>query len=91
MEVVSVREARRRLSRFVERAAAGEEVVISRYGRPVARLVPFAPREKRRTFGRMRGKIMVADDFDAPLPDDLLAAFYGDMLVADNIDFEETG
>jgi prevent-host-death family protein len=78
MEVVSIREARRSLSRFVKRAAAGKEVVISRYGRPVARLVPFAPRAKRRTFGRMRGKIQIGDDFDAPLPEDVLAAFDDD-------------
>ena len=77
METVNIHEAKTHLSRLVERAASGEEIVIARSGRPVARLVPLAPTARRRTFGRMRGKIMVADDFDAPLPDEVLAGFHG--------------
>lgn len=83
METVNIHEAKTHLSRLVERAASGEEIVIARNGRPVARLVPFTPLGKRRTFGRMRGKIQVADDFDAPLPDDVLADFHGDVLTSD--------
>jgi len=75
---VSIQEAKTHFSRLVQEAAAGEEIVITKYGQPRARLVPLlhdpqTPRE----FGRMRGKIWIADDFDAPLPDDLLALFEG--------------
>ena len=75
---VSIREASTQLALLIERAASGEEVIIARGGRPVARLVPFVASGKRRTFGRMRGKIVIADDFDAPLPDGLLSGFHGD-------------
>lgn len=77
METVNIHEAKTHLSRLVERAASGEEIIIARSGRPVARLVPLASTARRRTFGRMRGKIMIADDFNAPLPDEVLAGFHG--------------
>ena len=79
METVNIHEAKTHLSRLVERVAAGEEIIIARSGRPVARLVPYAVPEPRRTFGRMRGKIRIADDFDEPLPDDMLAEFHTDI------------
>ena len=75
METVNIHEAKTHLSRLVERAEHGEEIIIARSGRPVARLVPLEGHEKPRVFGRMRGKIRVADDFDAPLPDELLDQF----------------
>jgi prevent-host-death family protein len=75
MDTVNIHEAKTHLSRLVERAAAGEEIIIARSGRPVARLVPLEGLEKPRVFGRMRGKIRIADDFDAPLPDDVLDRF----------------
>ena len=75
METVNIHEAKTHLSRLVERVEHGEEIVIARSGRPVARLVPLAGLEKPRVFGRMRGKIRIADDFDAPLPDDVLDRF----------------
>jgi len=56
------------------RVAAGEDVVITRSGRPVARLVPVE-RTGRRRLGIDRGRFVIPDDFDAPLPDDLLDAF----------------
>jgi len=73
---VNIHEAKTHLSRLVEEAASGQEIVIARNGRPVARLVAIdaAPRP-RRVFGQMKGKIWIADDFDDPLPDDLLDAF----------------
>ena len=77
METVNIHEAKTHLSRLVERAASGEEIIIARSGRPVARLVPLASTTRRRTFGRMRGTIMIADDFNAPLPDEVLAGFHG--------------
>lgn len=72
---VNIADAKARLPELVERAARGEEVVIARNGRPRARLVPIAPR--RRVAGRGAGKWKIAEDFNAPLPADLLAAFEG--------------
>ena len=66
----------RHLSRLLDRALAGEEVVVTRSGRPVAKLVPL-PREPRRP-GRLAGKLTIAPDFDAPLPESLAAAFRGE-------------
>ncbi len=74
---VSMYEAKTRLSHLVDRALRGDDVVITRHGRPVARLVPARPTRSPRRLGALRGKIRVADDFDAPLPDDLLAVFEG--------------
>lgn len=66
----------RHLSRLLDRALAGEEVVVTRSGRPVAKLIPL-PREPRRP-GRLAGKLTIAPDFDAPLPEGLAAAFRGE-------------
>lgn len=74
MVQVGVHEAKTNLSRLLTRVAAGEEVVITRSGRPVARLVPVE-RTGRRELGMDRGRVFIADDFDSPLPDDLLDAF----------------
>jgi prevent-host-death family protein len=83
METVNIHEAKTHLSRLVERAEHGEEIIIARSGRPVARLVPLEDVVKPRVFGRMRGKIRIADDFDAPLPDDILDQFENSPLVAE--------
>lgn len=68
-------EAKTQLSELVERAAAGDEIVIAKNGRPRARLVALAPARKARRPGGSKGRIWVADDFDAPLPADVLAGF----------------
>jgi len=70
-ETVNIYEAKTRLSQLVDRAAQGDDVIIARAGRPVARLVAFRPSAAVRKPGRMRGRIRVARNFDAPLPDDL--------------------
>lgn len=75
---VNMHEAKTHLSRLVERVEAGEEIVISRAGTPVARLVPVRAPGPRREPGSLRGRIYVADDFDAPLPADIAAAFAGE-------------
>lgn len=72
MEEVNIHQAKTHLSRLLRKVAAGEEVVISRAGKPVARLVPVAEPPRPRELGRDRGKIWIADDFDAPMPDDFL-------------------
>jgi prevent-host-death family protein len=74
---INVYAAKAQLSRLLDRAEAGEEIVITRHGRPVAKLVP-ARVERRRRLGLLKGKIRVSADFDAPLPEDLLRAFEGD-------------
>ena len=74
---VSVYAAKTHLSRLLDRAARGEEVVITRNGKPVARLAPVEQRRAPRKLGALRGKIRVAADFDAPLPKEILALFEG--------------
>ncbi len=65
-EVINIHQAKTTLSRLVQRVEAGEEVVIGRAGRPVAKLVPYrSERPTRRRLGRLRGKIVVHGDFDA--------------------------
>jgi len=71
---VGVHEAKTHLSQLLEAVAAGEEVVITRRGEEVATLVPVR-RLATREFGTDRGRFVVPEDFDAPLPDDLLDAF----------------
>ncbi len=61
----------------MELAAAGEEIVIAKAGKPVARLAPLRDRKGPRKPGILAGRFRVSDDFDAPLPDDLLDAFEG--------------
>jgi prevent-host-death family protein len=70
-EQVNIYDAKTRLSQLVDRAEAGEEIIIARGGRPAARLVPFRPPVVQRKPGRMRGRIRLARDFDAPLPANL--------------------
>ena len=69
-------EAKSQLSALVERAAAGDEIIIAKAGVPRARLVPLRPRVRRRP-GGSEGRIWIAPDFDAPLPDDVIDAFEG--------------
>jgi prevent-host-death family protein len=71
---VGVHEAKTHLSRLLDRVAAGEEVVITRRGEEVARLLPVR-RQAVRRLGVDRGRFTVPEDFDAPLPDELLATF----------------
>ena len=76
MELINVHQAKTHLSRLLERVIAGEEIVIAKSGRPVAKLVRF-PTQPRKP-GRLKGKIRMAPDFDAPLPDSIAAAFRGE-------------
>ena len=73
---VNIFQAKTQLSKFVAMAEQGKEVIIARAGKPVARLTQLKPK-KQIVFGLLKGKIHVADDFDAPLPDDVLADFEG--------------
>lgn len=74
---VNMHEAKTHLSRLVDRAEAGEEIIIARAGRPAARLVPLARRPRTRELGVWRGRVTIRDDF-GDLPDELAAAFRGE-------------
>ncbi|WP_376087364.1 type II toxin-antitoxin system Phd/YefM family antitoxin [Roseomonas sp. CCTCC AB2023176] len=77
-ETLNLYEARTQLSALVDRAAAGEEIVIAKGGRPLARLVPLARRDRPRELGFLKGRVSVGPDFDAPLPEDMQRAFDGE-------------
>ncbi|TLZ02563.1 MAG: type II toxin-antitoxin system Phd/YefM family antitoxin [Gammaproteobacteria bacterium] len=77
MTIINIYEAKTTLSKLVERAAAGEDVIIARGGKPVARLTRLAAPKRRVRFGILKGKIKVAEDFDAPLPEHVRVAFEG--------------
>jgi len=76
---VNIFEAKTQLSKLIERAENGEDVIIARAGKPVARLTQLKLAKKPIIFGLLKGKLHVADDFDDPLPDDVLAEFEGDI------------
>ena len=72
---VNIHEAKTHLSRLLARVLAGETIVIAKAGKPVARLVPMGGNPPQRELGRDAGRVWIADDFDAPLPEDLLEEF----------------
>ena len=74
---VNTHEAKTHLSRLLRRVAAGEEVIISRSGKPVARLVPYKESAQQRLLGVDEGLYHVPEDFNMPLPGELMAAFEG--------------
>ena len=74
---VNIHQAKTHLSRLLQRVAGGEEITIAKAGVPVARLVPVQSANGKRKLGRDTGLIKIADDFDAPLPPDVLAGFLG--------------
>jgi prevent-host-death family protein len=77
MKTVNMHEAKTHFSRLVERARAGERIVISKAGEPVAVLSAFTKQPRKRKPGFDKGKIWVSADFDAALPDEMQAAFEG--------------
>ena len=76
-KVINIHEAKTHLSRIVEEVAAGEEILIAKAGRPMARMSPIAAGVKKKRLGLLKGRIKVAADFNAPLPDAVLAGFEG--------------
>lgn len=77
MKTVNTHEAKTHLSRLLKRVAAGEEIVIARAGKPVARLVPLEYGAAPRELGFVREGLRIGEDFDAPLPPAVLESFYG--------------
>ena len=74
---VNTHEAKTQLSQLLKRVALGEEITIASRGKPVAQLVPIRAKEASRKLGIFQGKFVVPDDFDAPLPEEILDAFEG--------------
>lgn len=72
MPTVNIFEAKTQLSKLIEMAEKGEDVVIARAGKPVARLTKLNPAKPKIRYGLLKGKMRIADDFDAPLPEDFL-------------------
>ncbi|MGH7929016.1 MAG: type II toxin-antitoxin system Phd/YefM family antitoxin [Candidatus Binatia bacterium] len=77
MTKVNIHQAKTQFSRLVEMAAGGEEIIIAKAGKPLARVVPYSPKGAVRRPGTMRGKIRIKKNFDAPLPKEMLASFEG--------------
>jgi prevent-host-death family protein len=77
MRQVNIHEAKSQLSRLLAEVEAGEEIIIARSGKPVARLISAKSSTQPRKPGALKGQIWMSEDFDAPLPDDLLEAFEG--------------
>jgi prevent-host-death family protein len=79
MTLVNMHEAKTQLSRLVDRVAAGEEIVIGRAGKPVAKLVPYIEKREPRKPGLLRGQIWLAPDWDSDeVNEEIARQFYGD-------------
>jgi prevent-host-death family protein len=76
MTIMNIHQAKTHFSQLVEQAVKGGEVIIAKAGVPILKLVPLVVKSKRKP-GALKGKIRIADDFDAPLPDETLAFFEG--------------
>jgi prevent-host-death family protein len=77
MDSVNIYDAKTRLSQLVDKAAAGEDVIVSRNGKPLVRITALTSGKRRVKFGLLKGKLRIPADFDAPLPADVLARFTG--------------
>ena len=77
VQTVNIYQAKTQLSKLVDLASSGTDVVIARAGKPIARLTSLKNEKRVINFGALKGKGWIAEDFDAPLPDDLLAQFEG--------------
>jgi prevent-host-death family protein len=78
MTTVTIHAAKTQLSKLIARVEAGEEVIIARRDRPVARLVPVEPARPKRRFGSMKGKVWVGPEFFEPLPEEELRLWEGE-------------
>ena len=76
-DTVNMHEAKTHFSQLVNAAAEGKEILIAKAGKPVAKIVSLEAKKRKVRFGVLKGKVRVADDFDAPLPDDILDQFEG--------------
>ena len=77
MQMINIHEAKTQLSKLVEAVSQGAEIIIAKAGKPYARLVPMQTKIPVRKPGSLKGRIKIAADFDAPLPEDIQASFAG--------------
>lgn len=77
MKQINIHQAKTELSKLVERAESGEEIVIARAGKPAAKLVPLTRARGQRRLGLLDGKFQIPDNFNAALPDSVIRAFEG--------------
>jgi len=78
MQIVNIHDAKTHLSKLVNAVMGGEEIIIARAGKPAAKLCAIEIAHPKRRFGILKGKIKIARDFDAPLPEAILASFEGE-------------
>ncbi|TAK78040.1 MAG: type II toxin-antitoxin system Phd/YefM family antitoxin [Gammaproteobacteria bacterium] len=76
--LVNIHDAKTHFSKFINQALKGDEIIIARGGKPLVRLVPYTEETAIRRGGQFRGLIHISDDFNAPLPEEILKHFYGD-------------
>lgn len=79
MRTVNIHEAKTHFSQLVEAALLGQETIIAKAGKPIAKICPLTRKRSKRPFGVLKGKIKMVEDFDAPLPDDILSDFEGGL------------
>jgi prevent-host-death family protein len=77
METLNIYDAKTRFSQLVDKAASGEDVVVSRNGKPLVRITRLEVPKRRIKFGLLKGKLNIPADFDSPLPNEVLAGFEG--------------
>jgi len=75
MKITNIHQAKTHLSKLIERAVAGDSIIIAKAGTPIVQIIPYTPPKRSRTGGQWRGKVRIADDFDE-LPVEFLKAFY---------------
>ena len=75
---VNIHDAKTHFSRLINQVLTGEDVIIARDGKPLVKLVPYTQETQTRHGGQFKGLIQISEEFDAPLPDELLKQFYGD-------------
>ncbi len=72
---VNIHEAKTQFSKLLKRVGNGEEIIISKAGKPIARLVPMSETTEKRFPGSAKGEVFIAEDFDAPLPESIMISF----------------
>lgn len=78
MKIANIHEAKSQLSKLIESALAGEEIIIAKAGKPLVKLIPYQEELRPRTPGGWEGRVTMSDDFDDELPPNLLASFLGE-------------
>lgn len=78
MTIVNIHEAKTQFSKLINQALEGEEIIIAKGGKPLIRLTPYSENIEPRKGGQLKGMLVISDDFDEPLPDDILKSFYSE-------------